>query len=161
MTRSIVSDSTTLIVLGKIERYDLLENLFGKIYIPSEVMREVSRKSDGVSRQIMAHTLFEIKSITDRNTLKLLDGLLDKGESEAIVLARELQCILLIDEKKGRTVAKNMGLDMIGLLGVLIVNVKREAITRTEAIEILNKIKNEKFRVSKKLEAHFLEVIRQ
>ena len=161
MTRSIVSDSTTLIVLGRIERYDLLENLFGKIYIPSEVMREVSRKSDGVSRQIMAHTLFEIKSITDRNTLKLLDGLLDKGESEAIVLARELQCILLIDEKKGRTVAKTMGLDMIGLLGVLIVNVKREAITRTEAIEILNKIKNEKFRVSKKLEAHFLEVIRQ
>ena len=161
MTRSIVSDSTTLIVLGRIKRYDLLENLFGKIYIPSEVMREVSRKSDGVSHQIMAHTLFEIKSITDRNTLKLLDGLLDKGESEAIVLARELQCILLIDEKKGRTVAKNMGLDMIGLLGVLIVNVKREAITRTEAIEVLNKIKNEKFRVSKKLEAHFLEVIKQ
>ena len=161
MTRSIVSDSTTLIILGRIERYDLLENLFDTVYIPSDVMREVSQKSDGISNTILAHTLFEIKSITDEVTLKMLDGILDSGESEAIVLAKELQCILLIDEKKGRTIAKTMGLDIIGLLGVLILNAKREAITRAEAIEILNTIKHEKFRVSKKLEEHFLDVIKQ
>ncbi len=161
MRSTIVSDSTTLIILGKIERYDLLENLFDKVYIPSEVMREVSKKSDGVSHKIMAYTLFETKRVSNEITLKMLDGILDSGESEAIVLAKEMQCILLIDEKKGRTIAKTMGLDIIGLLGVLIANVKREAITRTEAIEILDTIKREKFRISKKLEEHFLSVIKQ
>lgn len=32
----------------------------------------------------------------------------------------ELNLILLIDEKKGRNIAKNMGLEIIGLLGILI-----------------------------------------
>ncbi len=161
MRVSIVSDSTTLIILGKIKRFDLLENLFDTVYIPSEVMREVSRKSDGVKEQIADRVLFEIRNIADDATLKFLDGILDRGESEAIILAKALQCVLLIDEKKGRSIAKTMGLDIIGLLGVLILNVKHAAIAQTEAIEILNTIKREKFRVSKKLEAHFLDVIRQ
>jgi len=38
--QSIVSDTTILIVLGKLGRYDLLQNLFSKIYIPQEVMIE-------------------------------------------------------------------------------------------------------------------------
>lgn len=160
MSTTIVSDSTTLIILGKIERFDLLENLFETVYIPAEVMREISRKSDGVSTRISAHALFEIKRATDNVTLKLLDGLLDRGEREAIALAKTLKCVLLIDEKKGRAVAKTMGLDIIGLLGVLILNVKRGAITPSEAVAVLERIKQEKFRVSKKLEEHFLEVIK-
>ncbi len=160
MSTTIVSDSTTLIILGKIERFDLLENLFETVYIPAEVMREISRKSDGVSTRISAHALFEIKRATDNVTLKLLDGLLDRGEREAIALAKTLKCVLLIDEKKGRAVAKTMGLDIIGLPGVLILNVKRGAITPSEAVAVLERIKQEKFRVSKKLEEHFLEVIK-
>ena len=156
---SIVSDATTLIILGKLDRYDLLENLFEKIYIPLEVMSEISKKSDGVLERIAEHSLFESKSIVDVATLTLLDGILDRGESEAIVLAKELQLILLIDEKKGRAIAKNMGLSIIGLLGVLILNVKREQIKQAEAIEILNEIKRLNFRVSEKLEENFLQTI--
>ncbi len=156
---SIVSDTTTLIVLGKLDRYDLLENLFKKIYIPQEVMREVSKKSDGISKKINAHRLFEIKQISDFSLLRLLDGLLDLGESEAIVLAKELHMILLIDEKKGRKIAKSMGLDIIGLLGVLILNVRKEKISKEEAVVVLEAIKALKFRVSKKLEESFLLAI--
>ncbi len=156
---SIVSDTTTLIVLGKLDRYDLLENLFKKIYIPQEVMSEVSKKSDGISKKINAHRLFEIKQISDFSLLRLLDGLLDLGESEAIVLAKELHMILLIDEKKGRKIAKSMGLDIIGLLGVLILNVRKEKISKEEAVVVLEAIKALKFRVSKKLEESFLLAI--
>ena len=156
---SIVSDATTLIVLGKLDRYDLLENLFKKIYIPQEVMREVSKKSDGISKKINAHHLFEIKQISDFSLLNLLDGLLDLGESEAIVLAKELHMILLIDEKKGRKIAKSMGLDIIGLLGVLILNVRKEKISKEEAVVVLEAMKALKFRVSKKLEESFLLLI--
>lgn len=153
---SIVSDTTTLIILGKLHRYDLLENLFDKIYIPNEVINEVSKKSDGVYDEIMAHVLFEIKQISNLRLLKVLDGVLDRGESEAIVLAKELNLILLIDEKKGRNIAKNMGLEIIGLLGILILNVKKEKISKNEAIVILEKIKSLKFRVSVQLEKSFL-----
>ncbi len=156
---SIVSDTTTLIILGKLGRYDLLENLFSKIYIPQEVIKEIGIKSDGVYEAIEKNRLFETKEITDMALFALLDGILDRGESEAIVLAKELELILLIDEKKGRTVAKSMGLDIIGLLGVLILNVKKSHIPKEEAVVVLEEIKALKFRVSQKLEESFLEMI--
>ena len=158
--QSIVSDTTTLIILGKLDRYALLENLFTKIYIPQEVIKEIAIKSDGVSTKIEKNELFESKAIKDVALFILLDGILDKGESEAIVLAKELGLILLIDEKKGRGIAKNMGLDIIGLLGVLILNVKKQHILKEEAIVILEEMKALKFRVTQKLEEHFLEMIK-
>jgi len=157
--QSIVSDTTTLIILGKLGRYDLLENIFSKIYIPQEVMKEVNIKSDGVYEEIEQNSLFETKEISDMALFSLLDGILDKGESEAIVLAKELSLILLIDEKKGRGIAKNMGLDIIGLLGILILNVKKSLISNREALVILEEIKGLKFRISQKLEESFLNMI--
>jgi len=157
--QSIVSDTTTLIILGKLGRYDLLENIFSKIYIPQEVMKEVNIKSDGVYEEIEQNSLFKTKEISDMALFSLLDGILDKGESEAIVLAKELSLILLIDEKKGRGIAKNMGLDIIGLLGILILNVKKSLISNREALVILEEIKGLKFRISQKLEESFLNMI--
>jgi predicted nucleic acid-binding protein len=157
--QSIVSDTTTLIILGKLGRYDLLGNIFSKIYIPQEVMKEVNIKSDGVYEEIEQNSLFETKEISDMALFSLLDGILDKGESEAIVLAKELSLILLIDEKKGRGIAKNMGLDIIGLLGILILNLKKSLISNREALVILEEIKGLKFRISQKLEESFLNMI--
>jgi len=46
---------------------------------------------------------------------------LDKGEATAISLAAEHKhSLLIIDEIKGRNVAKEMGISVIGSLGVLI-----------------------------------------
>jgi len=51
--------------------------------------------------------------------LQLRDSL-DQGESEAIILAKELGCdLLLLDERRGTQIARSNGLATIGLLGVL------------------------------------------
>ena len=157
--KSIVSDTTTLIILGKLKQYHLLENLFSKIYIPNEVMKELSKKSDGILEQIEELDLFEVKNISDMHLFHFLDEILDKGESQAIVLANELNMILLIDEKKGRAIAKDMGLEIIGLLGVLILNVKKSHLSQKKAKAILEDIKALEFRISKKLEENFLKAI--
>jgi len=123
-------------------------------------MNEVLKKDDGIWEKITAHEIFEIKSITDTAQLSLLYNILDKGESEAIILAKELDMLLLIDEKKGRAIAKNMGLDIIGLIGILILNVKKNKISIEESIVLLDEIKRSKFRISKKLEESFLIAIK-
>jgi predicted nucleic acid-binding protein len=157
---SIVSDTTTLIILGKLQRYDLLENLFKTIYIPSMVIKEIAKKSDGIEKLIQENNLFEIKEINNHSLLQILDGILDKGESEAIVLAKELELMLIIDEKKGRAIAKNMGLDIIGLLGIIILNLKRGFLSSNEAVTLLEDIKTTGFRISSKLEENFLKTIK-
>lgn len=45
---------------------------------------------------------------------------LDPGESEAIVLAREMRITLLMDERRGRTIAEAMGLSRTGTVGILL-----------------------------------------
>ena len=45
---------------------------------------------------------------------------LDKGEAEAIALATEIQAdVILIDEKDGRSFARQAGLPVRGVLGIL------------------------------------------
>jgi predicted nucleic acid-binding protein len=54
-----------------------------------------------------------------------LAKLLDRGEAEAIVLAQSRDARLLIDERKGRAVARRRGVGVIGTGGVLLL-AKRE-----------------------------------
>ena len=58
-------------------------------------------------------------AVTDRAVLPGLPPDLHLGEREAIVLAQELGAQLLIDERRGRTLAAEWGLDVFGSLGVL------------------------------------------
>ena len=46
---------------------------------------------------------------------------LDRGESESIALALAYKCPLLIDERKGRRIAKEKGLDIFGTGAALVI----------------------------------------
>lgn len=77
----------------------------------------------------------EIKEVPSTSLLNELTEVLDPGEAEAIVLATELGAdLLLIDEIKGRAVATQMGLSVIGTLGALAEAKEKNYITAVKPI---------------------------
>ena len=71
------------------------------------------------------------KAVKDTAEAVRLAQTVDVGEAEAIALAKELQAdLLLIDERKGRRLAVQEQVPVIGLLGVVLL-AKRRALTRS------------------------------
>ena len=67
--------------------------------------------------------------IQDSIAVKLLQEQLDRGESEAIVLALEISAqLLLIDEARGRRIAQSRGITHIGTIGILILAKRQKLI---------------------------------
>ncbi|RLA69270.1 MAG: hypothetical protein DRG09_06165 [Epsilonproteobacteria bacterium] len=151
----IVSDSTIIITLLNIERVDILKNIFDEVYIPTKVYNEVVVEEDVT----LEASFFIKKEIEDRTLYKLLSRSLDAGESEAIVLAKEMKLSLIIDEKKGRGIANNMGINIIGFLGLLLLNHKKKYLHEEEILEVYNSAKEASFRVSQRLEEQFFTLL--
>ncbi len=82
---------------------------------------------------------------------------LDAGEAQAIVLALEINCdLLLMDERIGTNIARQEGLQTIGLVGVLI-KAKETGIIK-EVREILLDLKQQAgFWLGTKLENQILK----
>ena len=116
---AVVSDTSPLNYLLLISAVDLLPRLFSEIFIPPIVAEELSRSNapEAVRTWISSPPPWlQIRS--PRISQHSFD--LDEGEAQAILLAQELKILsLLIDERKGFHVAENLGLEPIGLLGIL------------------------------------------
>jgi predicted nucleic acid-binding protein len=151
----IVSDSTTIITLLNIDQIDILTNIFEKVLIPSKVYEEITIDENIV----LDRGFFVKKEVTDKTLYKLLIKSLDEGESEAIVLAKEMEFSLIIDEKKGRKIAKNLDINIFGFVGLLILNYRLGYITRQKSNNIFYKAKEAGFRVGEKLEKEFLALL--
>ena len=142
----IVSDSTTLIILLDLQRLELLSNLFEKVYIPKAVYDEISAK-----KEITLPAFMKVKAVHPCDKLDTLTMLLDAGESEAIALALELKMPLIIDEKKGRKIALQEGIKIVGLLGVIYLNIKKSYLTAEDAKQFLEDARAHGYRISQHL----------
>lgn len=120
----VVSNTTPLIGLATIQRFDLLQHLFGKIYIPQAVYDEAvtaGREQGGAKEEVSTADWIETVPVKDQLAVDVLLDELDRGEAETIVLARELDADwILMDEKKGRRKVTELGLDKIGTVGILL-----------------------------------------
>lgn len=124
---TVVSDTTAITNLYNIGRLQLLKDVFGHIAIPLAVRQELSEIPEQLAL-IAQLDFIEVMSTTKTDVVATLKAKLDDGEAEAISLAVELNAdFLVIDEWKGRRVAKEMGVQVIGLVGILL-TAKRKGI---------------------------------
>ena len=116
---AVVSDTSPLNYLILIEAIDCLPRIFSQVFIPPAVAVELTREqAPGLVRDWTSAppSWLTVKAPTNsRHSFNL-----DEGEAQAILLAKELGILsLLIDERKGFAVAESVGLEPIGLIGIL------------------------------------------
>lgn len=156
----IISDTSPLTNLIRIKELDLLKLLYTEVVIPEKVQDELLNY-ENQKDEIDKRDWIIVKKVSNSEEVKKLEAELDTGEAEAIVLAKELEAdLIIIDERKGRKIAEENGLKIIGLLGVLI-QAKRMGYVK-ELKSLLNElIDNVGFRVSQELYNRILKEVNE
>jgi len=156
----VVSNTTPIIAFAKINRLEILEYLFGRIYISEGVYKELisNKKFIFEIEQITKSSFIITKEVKNRLAVELVQKMhgLNIGESESIILFKELGGDLLImDEKKGRKVASSLDIKLTGTLGILL-KAKQEGII-IELKPLLEKLIESNIRISHKLYKEILK----
>ena len=120
-----VSDSSPLILYAGIGRLDLLGRVFSEVSVPPAVWEEVVAEGAGRPGAVEVARMPWIRRrvLDHQGTALSLLSELGPGEAEAIALRLELgqPGPLLLDDRKGRRIARERGIAVVGSAGVLVV----------------------------------------
>ena len=144
----VIADTSSLISLILVQQIELVDKIFGQLYIPKAVWEELKNydnpELDTGSIQQLENDVLEI---TSNNYLSIV---IDYGESETVILYEEINAdYLLIDDTKARTIAESLGVHCIGSIGLLIKAKQKGLVTELKPI-FKNWLNNEIY-FSKKL----------
>lgn len=125
----VVSDTSPLTALLTVGQSDILPKLFDEVIVPEAVRVELLRSHPRLPEWL------HVAGVKDTARVKQYLESVDVGEAEAIELALELRADrLLIDERKGRNLAVQEGLSVIGLLGVVLLAKRKGLIPSARAL---------------------------
>ena len=128
----VVVDSSALITLARIGRVGLLYSVAGAVHVPDAVFEEVVHQGAGRpgSEELANASWVVCHSVRDTASVDRLCARLGRGESEAIVLAKELSAnFLVIDDAAARRAANAEEQPVVGLPGLLIYAKARGLVT--------------------------------
>jgi predicted nucleic acid-binding protein len=112
MPKTIISDTSCLIVLSGIGELGLLYVLYGGILATPEIAEEFGEPLP---------TWVDVRPVHDRVRQRILETQLDLGESSALALALETpKSLLILDDAKARKLAAQLNLEYTGTLGVIV-----------------------------------------
>ncbi len=121
---TVVADSSPLVILAKVACFDLLNRLFPRLYISTEVQHEVVVSGAGLpgASEVARAEWIEVKQL--QNQAELLAAqerhALGVGELSTILLAKEVHAnTVLLDDYNARRLAKTEGLQVRGTVGLL------------------------------------------
>lgn len=156
----VVSDTSPISNLLQINALYILRELFTEVLIPSVVHHEVLALENFNEDLTDYKNALWVKVMTpsDNQLVELLSADLDAGEAAAIALSIELKVsLLLIDERLGTKVAKEKGLQTIGLLGILVQAKRRNVIE--EVKPVIEALKANGFWITNRLQMHILDLV--
>jgi len=148
MPKTVISDTSILILFSKIERIEILNKVYGEIYTTPEVVLEFG---EYIPNWII------IKSPQDKKYQSIIETQVDSREASTIALAKELDDpLLLLGDLKARILARKLNLKFTGTLGIIS---KAKQMGIIDLVKpILDKLSSTNFRISKKI-IHELLVI--
>lgn len=124
----VIADSGPIFSLAALDLLPILDKLFEEVYIPYAVWKEISQYEHKPFHKIICD-FFENKVINIKGFNELA-FVLDYGESEAILLYKELDAnYLLIDDKKARDIAEYLNINCLGTQGLLVASKKKGLIS--------------------------------
>lgn len=139
--RTIIADTSCLIILFNIGELDILRRLFGEVTITDLVLAEFGQPVPEWVR---------VEVPQDGPLLSGLLADLDAGEATAIALAEQIgNCLLILDDLAARAIAVKRKLDHMGTLGVL-TQAKRKGLI-TAVLPYKRRLQENGFRMSEKL----------
>lgn len=117
----LVADCSALIALSTCDSLGLLEQLFNSVVVPETVYYEATLPNKKEAKRLEKYLQGKVRKVDMQNYV-FLDGFADAGETEAMVLYKQIRADkLLIDDRRGRNVAKINHISTIGSLGILLV----------------------------------------
>lgn len=146
-TGPVVSNTTPIISLAGVGLLDLLQRVFGEVWIPEAVQDEYNEGREAHEPVLSDLPWIRILPVhfVEPNAL-MLDG----GEAAAISLAKQFNAReVILDELRARRVATEMGMSVIGTIGVLVVAQRQRLIP--ELRPILDLMRNQGRRISESL----------
>jgi hypothetical protein len=114
----VIADAGPIFTLAVIDHLELLDKLFEDVKIAPAVWNEIStHQFKPIHTLICTYFESKVQEIAGFNELSFI---MDRGESESVMLYKETQAdFLLIDDKKARNIAESLGINCVGILGIL------------------------------------------
>jgi hypothetical protein len=135
----VAADSGPLISLASISLLDLLCSLFHTIHIPQTVYQEVvvaGKGRAGSEEVARADAWIERRAVRNKREVRkfMMNDGLDRGESEAVVLAKEINAGLrIVDDRLARNCAARQNISIIGTAGILLLAKENQLVSSVRA----------------------------
>lgn len=146
---TVASNAGPLIVLGKLNRLDLLANLYGRVQVPQAVYAEVVTQglARGASEALTVRLFWEsqVWPVVSVPSSVLTDYtppvVLGPGETEVLALAQTVtNPLVLLDDELARTEARRLGLPVRGTVGVLVQAYRQKYLSYRQMTLLLQEI---------------------
>lgn len=141
MHRSVIADTSCLIIFDKIDEFEILKGVYNEIITTPEVLGEFGKPLPG---------WIIIEPVKDKKYQRFMEAQLDLGESSVIALAVEKGDVtLILDDLRARKLSRRLGLKYTGSLGVI--NKAKEIGVIDKIRPLIDKLIKTDFRISDKV----------
>lgn len=155
----IIADSGPLIALAGLDLLHLPQALHGQVLITRTALAECLLKRERMDAQRVQQAIaMQWLNVCDDPVMPPCVATfgLDPGESTALALALEKASAVLLDEERGRRAARQLGIQVMGVCGLLLVAKRKRLVV--DIMPLLREMRGNGYFLSDALLAQIAEI---